>query len=164
MELHQVRYFLALYEEQNFTRAAKRCQVSQPSLTNAIKRLEQNLGGLLFHRKRGNIQLSELGRVVLPHFKQINQCAQTAERQAAEFYALNINLVSYMERDTPMRKYLYLAASVATVMLSLGFVAKSMFPLSGNLPPQQLVKISLDELHQSVDRKALLDHEVKEPF
>ena len=37
MEMHQVRYFLALCEELNFTRAAERCHVAQPSLTRAIK-------------------------------------------------------------------------------------------------------------------------------
>src|SRR5262245_31012171 len=36
MQMHQIRYFLALCEERNFTRAARRCGVSQPSLTNAI--------------------------------------------------------------------------------------------------------------------------------
>jgi DNA-binding transcriptional LysR family regulator len=36
MQMHQIRYFLALCEERSFTRAAKRCGISQPSLTNAI--------------------------------------------------------------------------------------------------------------------------------
>src|SRR5947207_1625857 len=47
MELRHIRYFLALLEEQNFTRAAKRCRVAQPSVTNAIHRLERHVGGKL---------------------------------------------------------------------------------------------------------------------
>jgi Bacterial regulatory helix-turn-helix protein, lysR family len=47
MELHQIRYFLALCEELNFTRAAERCDVAQSSLTRAIKTLERELGGPL---------------------------------------------------------------------------------------------------------------------
>jgi DNA-binding transcriptional LysR family regulator len=84
MQMNQVRYFLALCEERNFTRAAKRCGVSQPSLTNAIKRLERTLGGPLFHRNCRNIELTELGRVVKPYLKQINQCAYEAKRKARE--------------------------------------------------------------------------------
>src|SRR5262245_41413211 len=48
MQMHQIRYFLALCEELNFTRAARRSGVSQPSLTNAIGALERELGGVLF--------------------------------------------------------------------------------------------------------------------
>ena len=66
MEMHQVRYFLALCEELNFTRAAERCNVAQPSLTRAIKQLEEELGGALFHRERANTHLSELGRTLSP--------------------------------------------------------------------------------------------------
>ena len=51
MQMHQIRYFLALCEERNFTRAAKRSGVAQPSLTNAILALERELGGRLFQRK-----------------------------------------------------------------------------------------------------------------
>lgn len=84
MEMHQIRYFLALCEERNFTRTAKRCGVSQPSLTNAIKRLEQSLGGPLFHRDRRNIELTALGRVVKPYLERINQSAYVAKRKAAK--------------------------------------------------------------------------------
>ena len=87
MQMNQVRYFLALCEEQNFTRAAKRCGVSQPSLTNAIKRLEQTLGGPLFNRGRRNIELTDLGRVVKPYLKQLDQCVDQAKRKASKLLA-----------------------------------------------------------------------------
>ena len=48
MEMHEIKYFLVLAEELNFTRAAERCNVSQPSITRAIKMLELELGGPLF--------------------------------------------------------------------------------------------------------------------
>jgi len=88
MEMHQVRYFLAVVEELNFTRAAERCNVSQPSLTRAIKLLEEELGGPLFHRERANTHLSELGRMVHPHLAQIFEQAQTAKREAKDFAKL----------------------------------------------------------------------------
>ena len=72
MEINHVRYFLALCEERNFNRAAKRCGVTQPSLTNAIKRLESLIGGTLFIR-RPNIQPTELALAIKPHFEHIMQ-------------------------------------------------------------------------------------------
>jgi DNA-binding transcriptional LysR family regulator len=75
MEMHQVRYFLALSDELNFTRAARRCGVTQPSLTNAIRALERELGGPVFHRKP-RIELTELGRAVWPYLQEIAQNAQ----------------------------------------------------------------------------------------
>jgi hypothetical protein len=65
MELRDIRYFLALCEELHFTRAAERCGVSQPCISAAIKKIEAELGGVLFHR-RPQPQLSELGRAVRP--------------------------------------------------------------------------------------------------
>lgn len=59
MEMHQVRYFLAVCEALNFTRAAKACHVAQPSLTAAIKKLEQELGGELFRRERSRTHLTD---------------------------------------------------------------------------------------------------------
>jgi DNA-binding transcriptional LysR family regulator len=68
--MQQVHYFLALCEELNFTRAARRCGISQPSLTNAISALEREVGGALFHRKP-SIALTGLGRVVRPYLDEI---------------------------------------------------------------------------------------------
>ncbi|MFL5049242.1 MAG: LysR family transcriptional regulator [Xanthobacteraceae bacterium] len=88
MEMHQVRYFLAVADELNFTRAAERCHVAQPSLTRAVKLLEEELGGPLFHRERAKTHLSELGRMVKPYLEQVYDQAQQAKRQALEFTRL----------------------------------------------------------------------------
>ena len=88
MEMHQVRYFLALRDELHFTRAAKHCGVAQPSLTRAIKVLEKELGGPLFLRQRGNIGLSELGQAIAPFLENLSWCAQSAKRKAADFRSL----------------------------------------------------------------------------
>ena len=50
MEMHQVRYYLAVANELNFSRAAEKCNVSQPSLSRAIQLLEAEFGGQLFRR------------------------------------------------------------------------------------------------------------------
>jgi len=52
-----VKYFLTLCEELNFTRAAERCNVAQPALTRAIKLLEEEFGGLLFHPRAGFVPI-----------------------------------------------------------------------------------------------------------
>jgi DNA-binding transcriptional LysR family regulator len=85
MQMHQIRYFLALCEERNFTRAARRCGVSQPSLTNAIIGLERDLGGALFQRKP-LIALTALGSAVQPYLDRIAQNAEHA-RDAAQALA-----------------------------------------------------------------------------
>ena len=82
MEMHQVRYFLAAAKIRNFTKAAQSCGVSAPSLLRAIGLLEQEFGGALFTRERGNIQLTELGRLAHPHLEQISSEAEEAKRRA----------------------------------------------------------------------------------
>ena len=81
MQMHQIRYFLALCEERNFTRAARRSGVSQPSLTNAIIALERELGGRLFQRKPA-IALTALGYAVQPYLSRIAQNADHAQQAA----------------------------------------------------------------------------------
>jgi DNA-binding transcriptional LysR family regulator len=82
MEMQQVRYFVALADTLNFTRAAEKCNVSQPALTRAIQQLEHELGGPLFHRERGNTHLSELGRMMFPYLQTVEEQARAAREQA----------------------------------------------------------------------------------
>jgi len=89
MEMHQVRYFLAAAKSLSFTRAAEDCNVSQPALTTAIKKLEEQLGSLLFHRDGRQIRLTEFGRRMQPHLGQILQQAKAAEGVAKDFRLLN---------------------------------------------------------------------------
>lgn len=96
----------ALCEDLNFTQATKRCGVSQPALTRAIRKLEEEFGGVLFHRERGNTHVSELGRNVLPYLRQIYEGAESAKRQAADFVRL---------QKTPLR--LELMCTIAPKLL-----------------------------------------------
>lgn len=82
MELYQIRYFLAVADTLNFTRASERSFVSQPALTKAIQRLEETIGGRLFDRTKNSVQLTELGRAMLPNFRQIYDSANHAREQA----------------------------------------------------------------------------------
>ncbi|MDA0655316.1 MAG: LysR family transcriptional regulator [Proteobacteria bacterium] len=97
MEMHQIRYFLAVAETLNFTRAAENCHVAKPSLSRAVKKLEEELGGDLFRRERGSTHLTELGRSMLPFLTQSYESAIAAKEQAAsygkkEFAPLRIGL------------------------------------------------------------------------
>jgi DNA-binding transcriptional LysR family regulator len=83
MEMHQVRYFLATVSERNFTKAAESCNVTQPSLTRAIKQLEEELGGDLFRRERPHAQLTELGQRMYPLLKQCYESALGARSLAS---------------------------------------------------------------------------------
>lgn len=85
MEMHQVRYFLAVARVLNFTRAADDCNVTQPSLTRAIKQLEAELGGDLFRRERPAAQLTELGQRMHPLLKQCYEAATGARQLASSF-------------------------------------------------------------------------------
>ena len=88
MELYQVRYFLAVCEELNFTRAAESCHVSQPALTRAIQKLEEELGGQLFRRERNLTHLTDLARVVKPHLETIVQSAEAVKCDAEGYQNL----------------------------------------------------------------------------
>lgn len=82
MEMHQVRYFLSMAKLLNFTRAADECNVTQPSLTRAIQKLEDELGGALFRRERNRTHLTDLGRLMLPHLERTFEAAEAAKRLA----------------------------------------------------------------------------------
>jgi DNA-binding transcriptional LysR family regulator len=94
MKLRQIRYFLALCEEQNFTRAARLCRVSQPTLTNAIKALETTLGAQLFDRKPF-VRPSELAKLLRPHFESIIEAVDVTPQIVASISARPLNVVSF---------------------------------------------------------------------
>jgi DNA-binding transcriptional LysR family regulator len=77
--MSHIRYFLALSRDGNFTAAARHCGIAQPSLTNAIKRFERQMGGPLFRRTAAATTLTELGEAVRPHLERLMQCADDAQ-------------------------------------------------------------------------------------
>jgi DNA-binding transcriptional LysR family regulator len=85
MELHQVRYFVALARSMNFTRAAEHCNVTQPALTKAIQKLEYELGGPLVFRERQLTQLTDLGKLMLPMLDRTLNAVEAARMNAREF-------------------------------------------------------------------------------
>jgi DNA-binding transcriptional LysR family regulator len=71
MELHQLKYFVAVAETGGFSKAARRCYVAQPSLSQQIKKLEHELGQRLFERLGRSTVLTEAGRALLPRARLI---------------------------------------------------------------------------------------------
>jgi LysR family hydrogen peroxide-inducible transcriptional activator len=71
MEFHQLRYVCAIAETGSFSRAAERCHVAQPSLSQQVLKLEEDLGAKLFDRLGRSVRLTEAGRAFLPHARSI---------------------------------------------------------------------------------------------
>jgi DNA-binding transcriptional LysR family regulator len=88
MEMHQIRYFLAVCETLNFTRAADACNVTQPALTRAIQKLEEELGGLLLRRERSLTHLTDFGRLLYPQLKKVHDDTEAAKSTAKQFLKL----------------------------------------------------------------------------
>lgn len=112
MELFQIRYALAAAEALNFTRAAERCNISQPALTKAVKRLEEELGAAIFTREGKRIRLSDFGRSILPTLRHMQDQAERAKSIAQEYRLLDKVPVRLGVLGTigPARMARYLAA------------------------------------------------------
>lgn len=83
MELPQIKHFINLADTLNFTEAARLSNVAQPSLTKSIKKLEEELGGLLLYRDGKDTRLTALGREVLVEFTRIMKIEESI-RELAE--------------------------------------------------------------------------------
>ncbi|MGF1748090.1 MULTISPECIES: LysR family transcriptional regulator [Vibrio] len=73
MDIRQLKHFLAVAREQNFTRAAKKVNIAQPALSISIKKFEQQLGVQLFSRIDKQVVLTQEGRALKPHAQKILQ-------------------------------------------------------------------------------------------
>ncbi|MCE9522388.1 MAG: LysR family transcriptional regulator [Alphaproteobacteria bacterium] len=125
MEMHQVRYFLAVCRTLNFTKAAEECNVAQPSLTRAVQKLEEEFGGLLFHRERANTHLTELGRAMLPHLERTYEAAQSAKQLASGFKKgevahLRLGVSGLVSADAVASVLGHVQKAVPAVELTLG--------------------------------------------
>lgn len=84
MELRHLRYFVAVAEELNFSRAAGRIYLSQPALSQQIRKLEEELEVALFHRTKHRVELTEAGQVLLKGARQILVQVDQTVRAARE--------------------------------------------------------------------------------
>ena len=84
MELRHLRYFVAVAEELNFSRAAGRMYLSQPALSQQIRKLERELGVALFHRTKTHVALTEAGRVMLEGARRVLVLVEQTAREARE--------------------------------------------------------------------------------
>ncbi len=71
MEIHQLEYFMAIVDTGSFSRAAEYCNVAQPSLSQQIKKLETEIGHLLFDRLGRAVVLTDVGKMLIPKARKI---------------------------------------------------------------------------------------------
>lgn len=152
METHEVRYFLAVARELNFTRAASACGISQPALTRAIQKLEAELGGPLLLRRPGNVELTQLGRILLPQLEQVERGLMAIRRQADQINgrqasrlrlgvmctvspSVVVDVLSDLRRKQPMLEVSIVDAKASAVIdllmddqIDIGISAQPMYP------------------------------------
>src|SRR5271168_1520039 len=84
MEMHQLRYVVAVARTRNFSRAAQQCHVAQPSLSQQIQKLEDELGEQLFDRMKREVRLTPHGETFLRRAIHILEEVDTAKREATD--------------------------------------------------------------------------------
>jgi LysR family transcriptional regulator, hydrogen peroxide-inducible genes activator len=88
MEMHQLRYAVAVARTKNFSRAAEQCHVSQPSLSQQIQKLEEELGERLFDRLKREAKLTAAGEAFVRRAVRILEEVDAARREAHDTQAL----------------------------------------------------------------------------
>lgn len=88
MDLRQLRYFVAVAEEEHFSRAARRTNIVQSALSTSIRSLEEELGTQLFVRSTRRVQLTQAGRVLLGHARTVLDAAREAKEAVARVAGL----------------------------------------------------------------------------
>ena len=111
VEIHQLRYFVAVAEERHFTRAAARLRVAQPSVSSQVRKLEGELGEPLFHRGPEGASLTEAGEVFLPLARRVLSDLEDAVGEVRELDALRHGRLSL--GATPSLSTVLLPAALA---------------------------------------------------
>jgi LysR family transcriptional regulator, hydrogen peroxide-inducible genes activator len=88
MELHQLRYFVTVVREGTFTKAAERLYITQPSLSEQIRKLEGELGSPLFERLGRTLALTNAGEAFLPHAERVLFEVEQARARVREVQSL----------------------------------------------------------------------------
>lgn len=88
MDLRQLRHFIAVAEEEHFSRAARRANIVQSALSTSIRTLEEELGAQLFVRTTRKVRLTEAGRVLLVHARIVLDAAREAANAVAKVAGL----------------------------------------------------------------------------
>lgn len=97
LELRLVRYFIAVAEHLNFSRAAAELYVAQPSLSRQIQRLEQRLGVRLLDRTRQGVLLTDAGKAFLPEAQALLRAARQAAVTARAYAPAGKIVIGYVE-------------------------------------------------------------------
>src|SRR5471030_2414452 len=84
MELRHYSYFVALAEELHFAKAAERCGISQPALSQQIRAIETRLGASLMSRSKRHLELTEVGKVFYTQAQAVLRQAEAAQHAIAE--------------------------------------------------------------------------------
>ena len=88
MELHQLRYFVTVVRDGTFTKAAERLYITQPSLSEQIRKLETELGSPLFQRLGRKLALTSAGESFLPHAEKVMFEVEQARARVQEVNGL----------------------------------------------------------------------------
>ena len=173
MDLNQVRYFLNLAESLNFTEAARVSGISQPSLTKAIQRLEDEFGGPVLYRDGKDTRLTALGRDLIVEFMRIQSALENITELAENSVAgrsrkINIGVAS---TNAP-RVFAKIWALVLKELPEVELLLHPLNPgeaeaevLSGKYdmclltnPPEPNFKLTIQPLFQERLRLALASH------
>ena len=83
MTLTELRYIVTLAQEQHFGNAAERCHVSQPTLSVGVKKLEEELGVLLFERTKSAVRITPIGEKIVAQAQRVLEEAMTVRELAS---------------------------------------------------------------------------------
>lgn len=98
MELRQLKNFVSVADELNFSRAAEKLFIAQPALSRQVQQLEEELGALLFHRDKRNVKLTPAGEYLYEHARQL---LGTARQVAAQTQRIHRGLVGELHIGHP---------------------------------------------------------------